>query len=192
MLRRRRLGRDRRRGRGRADVRALARCGFDASDEHGWDLRKVQLGQGDLADYFTKIAHEVTGGHRKEGKRHGGRTPMQLLADAVDTYDETALARWWEWEAVSEGRRQLTWSTGRRDLRKLAELGKEATDEEIAEEDIMADEYLAIPADTWNALAASGQVTVLLDVAEHEGARGARRWLERLPPGGGYRCREEC
>ncbi|WP_433784661.1 hypothetical protein ACQPX6_00345 [Actinomycetospora sp. CA-101289] len=40
---------------------ALDRKGFAASEEHGWDLRRVQLGDGDLADYFTKIAHEVTG-----------------------------------------------------------------------------------------------------------------------------------
>ena len=59
------------------------------------------------ADYFTKIAHEVTGSHRKEGHRAGGRTPMQLLADAVATYEESSLARWWEWEQASEGRRQL-------------------------------------------------------------------------------------
>ena len=69
------------------------------------------------------MAHEVTGGHRKEGRPRGGRTPMQLLADAVETYEESALARWWEWEAASDGRRQLTWSTGRRDLRALAGLG---------------------------------------------------------------------
>ena len=69
---------------------ALERKGFDASEEHGWDLRRVQLGDGDLADYFTKIAHEVTGSHRKDGRRAGGRTPMQLLADAVDTYEESA------------------------------------------------------------------------------------------------------
>jgi hypothetical protein len=45
--------------------RALERKGFDASDEHGWDLRKAQLGEGDLADYFTKMAHEVTGAGRQ-------------------------------------------------------------------------------------------------------------------------------
>jgi hypothetical protein len=72
---------------------ALERKGFDASEEHGWDLRRVQLGDGDLADYFTKIAHEMTGSHRKEGCHAGGRTPMQLLANAVDTYEESAMAR---------------------------------------------------------------------------------------------------
>jgi hypothetical protein len=47
----------------------------------------------------------------------GGRTPMQLLADVVDTYEETAMARWWEWEKGSEGRRQLTWSSTPADAR---------------------------------------------------------------------------
>lgn len=125
--------------------RALERRGFSASEEHGWDLRRAQLGDGDLADYFTKMAHEVTSGHRKEGKRAGGRTPMQLLADAVETYEETAMARWWEWEAASDGRRQLTWSTGHRDLRDLAGLGREATDDEIAEQEQEADKKLAVP-----------------------------------------------
>ncbi|GLZ49224.1 hypothetical protein Acsp06_54090 [Actinomycetospora sp. NBRC 106375] len=110
----------------------MERKGFDASDDHGWDLRRVQLGDGDLAEYFTKIAHEVTGSHRKEGRRAGGRTPMQLLADAVDTYEKAALARCWEWEQASERRRQLTWSTGAQDLRRPAELAAEASDEDVA------------------------------------------------------------
>ena len=66
--------------------RALERKSFDASNEHGWDLRKAQLGEGDLADYFTKMAHEVTGAAGKHGRSHGGRTPMQLLADGVLAY----------------------------------------------------------------------------------------------------------
>ena len=44
---------------------------------------------------------------------------MQLHANAVETYEVGNLARWWEWEAPSEGRRQLTWSGRARDLRNL-------------------------------------------------------------------------
>jgi hypothetical protein len=129
------------------------------------------------------MAHEVTGGHRKEGRPRGGRTPMQLLADAVETYEESALARWWEWEAASDGRRQLTWSTGRRDLRALAGLGREASDEEIAEEDEEADVRLALPAGSWDWLSASGRTCDLLRVAEGEGLGGAIAWLDsrRIP-----------
>jgi hypothetical protein len=158
--------------------RALERKGFSASEEHGWDLRRAQLGDGDLADYFTKMAHEVTGGHRKEGRVRGGRTPMQVLANALDTYEERALTRWWEWESASDGRRQLTWSTGRRDLRALAGLGREATDSEIAEEEAEADIRLALSAAAWGWLLRSGRTCELLEVAEVGGARGAGRWLD--------------
>ncbi|NMO93126.1 hypothetical protein [Actinomycetospora sp. TBRC 11914] len=157
--------------------RALERKGFSASEEHGWDLRRAQLGDGDLADYFTKMAHEVTGGHRKEGRARGGRTPMQVLADAVETYEESAMARWWEWEAASDGRRQLTWSTGRRDLRALAGLGREASDEEIAEEDEDADVRLTLPADVWRLLDASGRACAVLAAAERGGIDAASAWL---------------
>ncbi|MEJ2863065.1 hypothetical protein [Actinomycetospora flava] len=159
--------------------RALERKGFDASDEHGWDLRKAQLGEGDLADYFTKMAHEVTGAAGKHGRSQGGRTPMQLLADAVDTYEATATTRWWEWQEASDGRRQLTWSRGCRDLRGFAELEEEATDQEIAEEDQEAEGHLGLPKDTWDWLTASRREVDLLEVAERGGLADARRWLEQ-------------
>jgi hypothetical protein len=157
--------------------RALERRGYSASEEHGWDLRRVQLGDGDLADYFTKMAHEVTSGHRKDTRSHGGITPMQLLAEAADTYEAGALARWWEWESASDGRRQLTWSTARRDLRALAGLGREATDEEIAAEDQDADVRLGLTADGWDCLRRARRETELLTVAEHGGLDAARSWL---------------
>jgi len=159
---------------------ALARAGFSASEEHGWDVRKIRLLDGDLADYFTKIAHEVTGAHRKEnGERRGGRTPMQLLADAVDTYRVEELARWWEWESASQGRRQLTWSRGRRNLRALAGLGVEQDDQQIAEEDFGDDQRLAIDRDAWDWISTTARHTELLDVTDAGGLDGARHWLAR-------------
>lgn len=161
--------------------RALERKGYGASDEHGWDLRRAQLGDGDLADYFVKMAHEVTSGHRKEQRTtRGGRTPMQLLGDAVDTYEHDAVHRWWAWEAASEGRRQLTWSTGTRDLRALAGLGREATDEEIADEDQDADVRIGLTAESWDWIRHNRRETELLDRAEEAGLDSARSWLSEL------------
>lgn len=157
--------------------RALERHGFDASVEHGWDMRPVQLGDGDLADYFTKVAHEVTSGHRKEGRRQGGRTPMQLLADAVETYRAEDMARWWDWEAASQRRQQLTWSKGRQDLRKLAGLRPDRSDQELAEDDLGEDVRLGIEGESWDWIEAASQQCELLDVAEQCGLDGARRWL---------------
>lgn len=166
--------------------RALEARGFDASGDFGadgripgWDLRKAQLGDGDLAHYFTKLAHEVTSGHRKEGRRRGGRTPFQLAADAADTYEAQTLARWWEWEASSAGRRQLTWSGGERDLRKLAQLGPELTDEEIAAEEHPADERLGLSPEVWGWVRSSDHITTVLDVAETQGLDGLAGWLDQ-------------
>jgi len=94
----------------------LSRQGFDASEEHGWDVRKVQLGDGDLANYFTKVAREVTGSHRKEGRAPGAAVRCRFSRTPSTPYEERqpgALVG-----VASEGRRQLTWSTGRRSLRR--------------------------------------------------------------------------
>ena len=87
------------------------------------------------------------------------------------------MARWWEWEAASNGRRQLTWSTGRRDLRALAGLGREATDEEIAEEDREADVRLTMTAEVWGWVYDSGRACALLAVTEAGGLDAAVAWL---------------
>lgn len=165
--------------------RALERNGYDASGDMaqdgripGWDLRRAQLGDGDLADYFLKLAFEMSSSHRKEGRRAGGRTPMQLLADAVDTYKADDLARWWEWEEASQGRKQLTWSGGRRNLRELAGLGEEVTDEEIVEEELPADDRVGIDAESWGWVRVNEHETTLLDVTETEGIDGLCRWLD--------------
>lgn len=125
------------------------------------------------------MAHEVTAAAGKQGRGHGGRTPMQLLTEAVDTYEATAMARWWEWEEASDGRRQLTWSRGQRDLRALAGLVGDATDQEIAEQDQEADARLGLTSDTWAWLTVGRREVHLLEVAERRGLGGAREWLER-------------
>jgi hypothetical protein len=78
---------------------------------------------------------------------------------------------------ASEGRRQLTWSTGRRDLRKLAGLGAEATDEDIAAEDLEADTRLELPAEAWDCVQRGNYACELLSVAENGGLGAVRSWL---------------
>jgi hypothetical protein len=77
---------------------------------------------------------ELTSSWSKQGKG-GGRAPFSILADATDTYRADDIELWWEFERASWNRRQLTWSTGRMDLRKFAGLGREAADDEIAAEE---------------------------------------------------------
>lgn len=146
--------------------RALAKEGFSVAEQHGIDLRPVLAGDG-LADYFTKgtyaggAAYEVTGSHAKRSGK--GRTPFQLLESVVTTGDADDLDRWHEWEQVSRGRRQLSWSEGMRDL--LA-LGVEKTDEELAEEALGGEDLAKISKEAYRALAAAHLVVGMLEAIE--------------------------
>jgi hypothetical protein len=83
-----------------------------------------------------------------------------------------------ESEKASADRRQITWSQGDRDLRKLAGLRLHQTDEEIAAADLHGDEVLALPGETWRVVRRSSLAADLLDAAEREGPDGAIRGLD--------------
>jgi len=106
-------------------------------------VRMASLGTANLAHYFNKLAREVTYSHMKEAR--GGRSPFKILTDGLQTGDASDLDLWAEWEQASYGRRQLTWSLGAHDLRKLAGLGAEQSDEEVAEEDLAGEDVIALP-----------------------------------------------
>jgi hypothetical protein len=143
-------------------------------DFGGLDIRvSVEASEDRLAEYFTKqLAVEATHGHAKEGKWHG-RTPFRIFSDFLATGDLADLDLWHEWEGASRGRRQLTWSQGLREMAGLARV--EATDEEIAAEEIGDEDLVQLPAETWVQIRETAWE--LLDVAETEGLTGAMRWL---------------
>jgi hypothetical protein len=170
--------------------RAVRKAGFSSLRDHGGldahvvneDAQKV------MADYFTKvvyqpdsragdIASELTlGGLTKDG-RLKGRTPMQILRSIVETGDADDLDLWLEWERVSRGRRALTWSTG---LREVLGLDAEATDEEIAAEEIgsVQDTVVVLTAQGWRTLRDGELETAFLGVIERHGPAVARPWLD--------------
>lgn len=157
--------------------RALNRKGFQSWREHGGlDVRMASLDNDNLADYFTKLAREVTSQATKGTKK--GRPPFAILADIGETFLADDADRWWEWEQASFRRRQLSWSTGEMDLRKWAELGRELTDEEAAAEEEAGDDVLALTAESWGWLVANAATTDLLDEAERSGPLGAMAWLD--------------
>jgi hypothetical protein len=162
-------------------TRALRRCGFDSlMDSGGLDVRMATLKPGaasGLHEYFTKLAHEVTGGQAKLAKG-AGRTPFQLLTEAVNGLaDEVDL--WHEWERASKGRRQMEWSRGRRDLREWAGLGAEQTDEEIAEEELTGDDLVLLAPESWRELREQpDQVCELLEATERAGFAAATALLD--------------
>lgn len=107
-------------------LEALADCGLDGNGA----ALQVQ-GAANAGDYIAKwgAGEEMTlsGAKRARGK---GRTPAQLLADAVDGGDDEAAELWAEFVHVFHGSRQLTWSRG---LKKAVGL-QEISDAEAAED----------------------------------------------------------
>jgi Replication protein len=158
--------------------RALQRYGFDSlRDSGGLDVRMATLQPGNgsgLHEYFVKLSHEITGGQAKLAKG-GGRTPFQILSDAVEGLADD-LDLWWQWERASLGRRQIAWSKG---LREWAKLMPEQTDEEIAQEELLGEDLLVIPG--WPKLRRSpDDVCDVHDAAERGGLAAAGRVLDRL------------
>jgi hypothetical protein len=157
-------------------TRVLERKGFTSWKHRGGvDVRMATLQTDNLAHYFNKLAGEITSSQTKESR--GGRSPFKLLTDGLRTGDADDLDLWGEWEQSSFGRRQLTWSLGDHDLRKIADLGAEQSDEEIADEDLAGEDTIALPHPTWEALLLGELTTDLLDVAEIAGVEGACDFL---------------
>jgi hypothetical protein len=160
--------------------RGLQRYGFDSlRDFGGLDVRMATLKPGTgtgLHEYFVKLSHEITGGQAKLAKG-GGRTPFQILSDAVEGLADD-LEHWWEWERASLGRRQIAWSKG---LRDWAELMPEQSDEEIAQEELLGEDLLMFSGEGWRKLRrSSDDVCDVYDAAERGGLAAAGQVLDRL------------
>lgn len=141
-----------------------------------------------LGKYLTKIASEITRQDKKQAQ--GGRfTPFDLLREAVDQGNADMLDLWHEYEQATHGRKLLTWSGRRKDtpdIRTLAGLRREKTDQEITDDELGDPIALVIPAEEWRGL--WWRRTQLLDAAELGGAGAAVDWLNEhgirweLPP----------
>ncbi|MEW6747902.1 MAG: hypothetical protein AB1486_34715, partial [Planctomycetota bacterium] len=166
---------------------ALVKAGFPAPLMVGQDVRLV-TGPADeaLAAYFTKaIDHghalglEFTQTQSKAARRaHSTTSPWRFLDDVQERGDADALDRWHEWEQGSHNRRQMTWSRG---LRERLGLRREATDEEIAAEEVgsAVDDLVLITADGWDVLCRTpARLAQVLDVTERVGLAGLREQLD--------------
>ena len=112
---------------------AAARRGLSMDREHGL---KVQRTTDAVDKYVAKYgrawgaADELVKAHSKRGR--GERyTPFDLLRWLRDTGEALPAALFREYAAVFKGRRQLVWSDG---LRVLLQLGRDRSDEQLAEE----------------------------------------------------------
>lgn len=128
-----------------------------------------------MAGYFGKAALELTSSFTKNSR--AGRSPFARLRDATETYEAGDMALWWEYEDASHGRKQITWSTRRMDLRAFAGLGREQTDEEIAAE-TGGDDAVALVGETRPPISRRRWQAELLAVTDEGGIPAAVAWLD--------------
>lgn len=159
----------------------LRKRGFDASWDHGVDLRATS---DDVQDYVAKwghqpivkgwgLEHELTKQPVKKAKM-GGRTPSQMLADYGDG-DLVAARLWKEYAYAFKGKKQLVWSKG---LRGILGLGVELEDAEIARSIPQGAEILArLSPVEWKAIRKADIRGELLDAASTMEVGQFKRWL---------------
>lgn len=167
-------------------IAAVIRLGLDSPLASGQDARLL-VGGADaaLGAYLTKSVH---GGHaiglefthtQSKGTRSAlaTRSVWSLLDDAMDGL-ASGVRLWAEWERVSKGKRQLTWSKG---LRQRLRLGKEASDEDVAAEELGTadDDVLLLTSAGWSRLVALRLLGECLTILEVGGLRGVKSFLDR-------------
>jgi hypothetical protein len=148
--------------------KVVVKKGFDEPNHHGLTLENGEK----AAKYVGKwgLEHEMAKSHIKRSRE--GYTPFDLLRVIVGTYagngknadvfDAVNLFR--EYGKTFKGRRQLVWSKG---LRDHFALGKERTDEEIADEvDEATALFTSIPLATWRLILSQDKRGEVLAVCE--------------------------
>lgn len=148
-----------------------------------------QVVVGERNERTAPVAYEVARGDLKTASRAGHLTPWQILelTQYPDTRDDAA-DLWAEWEAATKGVHAIRWSKG---LRKELELEPEATDEELAAEEVGGEVAYEFTDLEWYQLTklSAAATTGVLEAAEKAGGDGVRAWLAsvgitRAPPRG--------
>lgn len=158
------------------------------------DVHGCKVDNGEKAhQYVTKgvwgLESEMTKGHMKQSRNPDGRTPFDLLRAWFYDSDDYSRRRFLVYAQAFEGRRQLYWSNGLRDMLALVEL----SDEEIATQKLEPASVVSeLTTEQWKAILATGSESAVLDVAERtpealadvlDGIMGlARRYLNPDPP----------
>lgn len=149
-----------------------------------WQLVGGDLSGTKLGEYLAKgagaagaLGMELTMTQSKVARaRHSTHSVWEILQQAIDG-EVAGLARWWEWEQASKGRRQIAWSRG---IRARFALEAEKTDDEVAAEEVGSDD------DTVVVITSAGWCTLIetpallpevLMVAESDTTEGLSDWL---------------
>jgi hypothetical protein len=152
--------------------RAVVKQGLSAPLAVGQDLRLVRdVRDGDLAAYVTKqtdLGLELTQSQSKRARSAHSTVPVwDLLTQVETTGDLDVLDLWHEYERASKGKAQMTWSHGLKRSLSIVE----ATDEEVAAEEIGDETILFIQPEGWAYLVAHSElIPRVLDAADHSPA----------------------
>ena len=183
--------------------KGLERHGFEAwRDSGGLHVDLMEATAQSIAGYVTKLAalsgltetealHEVRGGlaksvqaqalettrgDLKKSRGEKGETPFAILARACDGEVDAVMA-WLEYLDASQGRRLLLIGT---ELRELAKLEDERTEEEIVNEDEGGEEVLYVAVTDWRERRGWLYAAELLTALENEGLPGLLSGLDML------------
>lgn len=157
-------------------AKRVAKRGYGQCNPAVWRFERAVKAES-AGDYVAKwgCAAEMTSGHTKLAKG-GGRSPWQMLADAV-AGDRSVFKLFEEYARAFKGARQLTWS---RNIRRDYGLADEVSDEDAAAtEPDVAEVVVAFGRKTLGQLVARGLMARLLDVAEEGGRRAVWAFMDR-------------
>lgn len=183
--------------------KGLARHGFEAwRDSGGLHVDVMEATAESIAGYVTKLAAlsglseaearqevrgglaksvqgqalETTRGDLKKSRGEKGEMPFAILARACDGEADAVMA-WLEYLDASQGRRLLLIGS---ELRKLAKLGEEESDEEVANKDEGGEEVLYVAVTDWRERRGWLYAAELLTALENEGLPGLLSGLDML------------
>lgn len=157
---------------------AAARAGFEqALSPQAFDVQDAS----EVKNYVTKMGteyqwnaeHELVKAHSKRGR--GSMTPFDMLRGLLDESKPELLARFAEYSACFEGRRQLVWSNGfKKELLGTDGLTDEQIAESIGEEDVV---LANITPEQWILIRRHNLQGHVLKVVEEFGSPGLRHLL---------------
>lgn len=141
-------------------AKVTKRHGLADVNEHGLRLDGAEK----AGKYATKwgLEDEMTKAHLKQARKGGNRTPWALLADYTQG-DKHAGHLFREFFEAFRSRHQLVWSRG---LRARFGLGQEKTDEELAAEQVDAQDVLVarLSAEDWKTIRKNDLRGVVLEL----------------------------
>jgi hypothetical protein len=155
----------------------LKRC--TAAEGLAWYLTKVETAKGHTAALGLEMARADL-----KTSRLGGRTPQQILTDALDGGEVRDVRLWQEYERATFGRKLITWTPGLR--KKLVGLVEEVDDQELAEAEVGGELLAVLEQSAWRIVRKASPGGVAALEAAEEGRPALRAYLELTVPAGGW------